>query len=757
MTAGGDEPIKSILAYTDRISVAPGQTLEVKVSVEDDAPTFEATFVRLFCTDDDPMGPGLEADPVGAAAAGTYPARRQPIQTGSCLVVALTDRASFDQGFTWRANVWPTLPGAGRQALLGHWREDRERGALLEIDGTGSACLRLGNGSGPAFELSVGRAMHARRWYTVWATYDPRTGRAAVGQQAWRPLVDRGDEGEAEADCSIVPQIEDDQPLIVAAWLAGDARFGGHLNGKIDRPRWASRRLAAGDITELGCYRVPDRLAPAMVAAWDFALETPTGRIVDTGPNGLHGHTVNLPARAMTGPQWDGTSQRWSDMPEHYGAIHFHADDLADAGWQTDLAWTLPDDLPSGVYGVRLATASGEDIVPFFVRPPRGQPAAKIAYLAATATYIAYGNFHEIGKGEKRKPPSASGGGSVVLTMEDAFLYARREYAGSTYCLHGDGSGRCYSSRLRPLLSMRLNMPVWSFDGDGFLLSWLRREGVEVDVITDEDLHLEGSALLADYRVVMTGCHPEYYSGEMLDAMDGFLAAGGRLMYLGGNGFYWRIAHARDQTGIIEVRRAEDGPRAWEAEPGEYYSSFSGEYGGLWRRNGRPPNLLAGVGFCAQGFHLGSYYRRTEACRDPRAAFIFGGIDDELIGDFGLHGGGAAGQELDRADILLGTPPHALVVARSERHTDEIILTKEEYLDTMPSPGGAANPDLVHADMTFFETMAGGAVFSVGSISWCASLPWNGFDNNVARVTGNVLRRFLDAAPFSPPGSQSAS
>jgi N,N-dimethylformamidase len=42
-------------------------------------------------------------------------------------------------------------------------------------------------------------------------------------------------------------------------------------------------------------------------------------------------------------------------------------------------------------------------------------------------------------------------------------------------------------------------------------------------------------------------------------------------------------------------------------------------------------------------------------------------------------------------------------------------------------------------------------VFATGSINWCASLAWNGYDNNVARVTTNVLRRFLDPAPFRLP------
>ena len=83
-------------------------------------------------------------------------------------------------------------------------------------------------------------------------------------------------------------------------------------------------------------------------------------------------------------------------------------------------------------------------------------------------------------------------------------------------------------------------------------------------------------------------------------------------MYLGGNGWYWRIAWHDKLQGIIEVRRAEDGVRSWEAKPGEYYHSFNGEYGGLWRRLGKAPNKLLGIGFSGQGFDISSYYRRTK-------------------------------------------------------------------------------------------------------------------------------------------------
>jgi N,N-dimethylformamidase len=48
----------------------------------------------------------------------------------------------------------------------------------------------------------------------------------------------------------------------------------------------------------------------------------------------------------------------------------------------------------------------------------------------------------------------------------------------------------------------------------------------------------------------------------------------------------------------------------------------------------------------------------------------------------------------------------------------------------------------VRADMFYFEGRNGGAVFSVGSITWCSCLSRNAYRNNVSRITGNVLRAF---------------
>ena len=88
------------------------------------------------------------------------------------------------------------------------------------------------------------------------------------------------------------------------------------------------------------------------------------------------------------------------------------------------------------------------------------------------------------------------------------------------------------------------------------------------------------------------------------------------------------------------------------------------------------------------------------------------------------------------------------MLASSEGHSDLIMLVNEEFGVVPPNLRGSEHPD-VRADMVFFETGDGGAVWSTGSIAWCGSLSWNGYANNVSRLTGNVLRRFLDPGPFA--------
>ena len=45
--------------------------------------------------------------------------------------------------------------------------------------------------------------------------------------------------------------------------------------------------------------------------------------------------------------------------------------------------------------------------------------------------------------------------------------------------------------------------------------------------------------------------------------------------------------------------------------------------------------------------------------------------------------------------------------------------------------------------MVYLEYPNGGAVFSVGSISYCSTLSYAGYDNDISRITQNVLRTFI--------------
>lgn len=415
---------------------------------------------------------------------------------------------------------------------------------------------------------------------------------------------------------------------------------------------------------------------------------------------------------------------------------------------------TIPASLKSGLYAAHLRAGEEEEYIPFAVKPQRGKE-KKIAFLLPTASYMAYANEH---MGTNAGLIELLSGRLPTLDANSLFLAEHREYGASCYDSHSDGSGVCYSSRLRPILNMRpkhisalggYGSSLWQFNADTHITDWLEAMQYDFDVITDEDLHYEGFELLKPYAVILSSTHPEYHSLPMWDAMKAYQNNGGRLMYMGANGWYWRIAFHPESPGVIEVRRAEGGIRTWAAEPGEYYCSFTGEYGGLWRRQGRPPQMIVGTGFTAQGFDISAPYHRQPGSFDPRAAFIFDGIaSDEVIGDFGLIGGGAAGLEIDRADRLLGTPPHALVLATSRGgHTDVYLVVCEELLATVPGLGGTEN-ELVRADMVFYETPNGGALWASSSIAWAGSLSHNRYKNNVSRITKNVLDRFLDPQPF---------
>lgn len=484
----------------------------------------------------------------------------------------------------------------------------------------------------------------------------------------------------------------------------------------------------------------------SVIAHYDFSQKMTSNFIVDVSGNNQHGNLVNAPTRAVKGHDWDGSEPDWTKAKYGYGAIHFHEDDLDDARWSTSLSVTIPKTARSGAYAVEVKSLEGtekRDMVTFFVRP-NTRSKARVALVMTTFTYLAYANERMFD--QNRSSAMTTPDGVTIASGNEYFenLDRRPDLGLSAYDVHIDGSPCAYSTALRPILNMRPGYVHWAlerpreFSADLLMIGFLEKLGIPYDVVTDHCLHTQGQRALSQFDTVITGCHPEYHSLQTLDAFADFAKTGGNLMYLGGNGFYW-VADIDSHR--LEVRKGDQGCRSVTFPAGERMHSLSGIQGGLWRSRGRAANYLFGIGPCAFGTGKGKPYRATAYASDPQVHWVFDGIDlNEPIGQHGF-GGGASGDEIDRLDYELGSPTHTFILATSEQHDDSFGLFNEDSMFPMINTLGS-NCDRVRSDLVYYDTVGGGAVFSVGSINWMSSLGWDGYENNVARMTRNVIQEF---------------
>ncbi|MEU5696198.1 N,N-dimethylformamidase beta subunit family domain-containing protein [Actinosynnema sp. NPDC020468] len=727
-----DGPV--LLGYADRVSASPGEPITFMVSAEDVA-EYTTELIRLRHTVDAPDGPGVRVEPVPDAWLGTHRGHVQRTRLGSHIAVRDPHGVTAgDGGFTIAAYVYPTHLTGGPQSVVSRWN-DGSRGYALGLDEEGRPTLWLGDGTrDTAVRLDAPLALH--QWHGVAASYDPATGRAVL---VTKPLV-------TSVNSRVSPIVVDDRPQVVeqrveAAFTPadhGDLLFGartpesGHYNGKIERPGlWPHPLSRAALLAAVS----RDHEAPLR---WEFEPGRTAADLVVpcAGRPGLDGHLVNLPVRGVTGRHFSGRVEHYAADPHGYAAIHFHDDALADADWTPSHEFTVPADLPSGVYALRVTATDGSaaQSIPFVVRPPRGTATGDLALMLPTATYLAYSNERGLGY-------------VSVVPPGTAFLEHRYDLGHSGYARHTDGSGVSYISWRRPILTLapgfRIHLSPFLLAADLYILDWLTELGYSFDVITDHDLHAEGVDLLRRYKGVLTGSHPEYASEQMIDGLESYVDGGGNLAYLGGNGYYWVVSFHPDLPHVMELRRGELGTRSWQARPGEYHHATTGERGGLWYGRSRAPQKVFGVGFSAQGGGPSGHYRIGPDSHQEEAKRFLEKVT-EVFGDVALDGGGgAAGNEIDRYDIALGSPPDALVLATSEGMDDDYQFAVEESSGTHPGQGATENPD-VRSDIVFFRTRGGGSVFATGSISYSSGLSANGYDNGLSALTRNVLDQWLD-------------
>lgn len=735
---------EKVTGYLVDDSVMPGET--VQVAVDSQGREFSARLVRIDGpTDDFTEAPWWRATAIEHCEVVRHPGTQQRTLAGSYGCSEPVEGVIGPQGGAVTMWLWPGLTGIEMTLLSQVW-EQEEAGFRLSLTASGHVAFSHWAG-GRKVEIQSAAAIMPKHWQAVAISLDPgaKTIDLWLAKESRSKGISVVDRQHVSAEWLPLPPTRRAVGLGATIHATGEAD-GDSFEGKVDRPRlWGSP--LEGD--QLHAWLLEGGTDPPPLIEWFFgpaAGATAGDALVpNRGPGGAELVLVNRPEVCVTGHTWSGRSTDVRLDPKEYSAVRLHRDDLDDARWKISCELVVPPALKSGIYGVELKCREEQDVIPLFVRPPDDSSArSEVLYIAPTMTYLAYGN--------DRQHTYVDFGGMTEARPNGPYedwIEAHPAVGSSLYDLHPDGSGWSYSAKRRPLGNVRPDYVSWitgsprHFSGDLAITSWLDHEGIAFDVITDHDLHQYGEAVLQPYRAVVTGSHPEYVSGEMLDALDGYLSNDGRLIYLGGNGFYWVTGVAAD--GSIEVRRGHAGTRAWESLPGEDVLAVSLEPGGLWRHRGRAPNALVGVGFAAQGWTGGAAFVIAGDIPADLHALVFGDRPGgALVGDFGTLGG-AAGDEVDRFDPTLGSPDTTVVLASSAPFTDDFQPAVEDQPTLTPQIGGATNGD-VRADMTYVQHEDGGAVFSVGSINWASCLPFDQFENNVAWVSTNVLRSFIEGS-----------
>ena len=485
--------------------------------------------------------------------------------------------------------------------------------------------------------------------------------------------------------------------------------------------------------------------ADQVIAAWDFSTSGSSLRVGAAQGTGPTATPINLPVLGLPGP------------PSAGPAVRLHRESVEDAAWPTTYEWQVPDELPSGVYALKVIDPDGHcypNHFTFFVVPPADRVGSGVALLIPTLTFHAYVCDRQ---GETFGPPAEAFTDLAYEPTARTRTHDRHpEFGRSLYDKYEDGCGVYLSSRLRPAFNID---PEYAHVIGGFLehlgatlytLDWLNHIGQSFDTLTDHLLDAEGLSLIERYQVVILGAHPEYSTSTMNAALREFFDRGGRIMYLGGNGLWEVIGLDPDRRHVAEIRRGAPPtaiPRLARARAGGWTSpetertlSTTGERGGRWEENGFEPGSLLGLSSCAMGFASETPPYVVDRSIPSFARFVVEGLEaGDAIGIGGRCMGGAASFEVDEPYRTDHPDPLTARIATASGYPSYY----ERFEVDLSQP--------VRSAIVLKVNSNGGAVFSVGAIGFAAALSEREFGTSLARMTANVLNRFKDGSKFELP------
>ena len=345
--------------------------------------------------------------------------------------------------------------------------------------------------------------------------------------------------------------------------------------------------------------------------------------------------------------------------------------------WQPSLYFKLSEDLAQGLYYFKLMSNKKTFTIPIVIYSTKAQH--KLLVIASTNTWTAYNEW---------------GGASFYK-----FLNANSCELKITTLV----------STQRPNNINPINKypEAHLVSSERLFLNWLDAHQYGYDIISDEEFDAD-SSILNHYKVVVLNSHSEYWTSEMYNHLEAFVNRGGSVLSMGANQVCWKVVKTATQ---LECMKFGDS------------HTLNADLGGKWRDLGRAESGILGVEFSKEG--LGTYAPYQIVQSDHWVFRGTGLMNGDTVGVTSLTGRlgiGASGHETDKRTAL--SPVNTIVLAKGWN------ASKRDTTDY--GSGGA--------EMSIYEHPAGGAVFSVGSISFNGALMQ---DKKLSLVTKNVLDNFL--------------
>jgi hypothetical protein len=359
----------------------------------------------------------------------------------------------------------------------------------------------------------------------------------------------------------------------------------------------------------------------------------------------------------------------------------------------------------SGLYYIQLKSLSGEIFTfPWIVAPKA--PVSKVALLASNICWNAYNDWG--GRSNYVAADKLPQAPAISVSQESPWFRP----TGAIWWVNNEFEPLSFD-RPEPINNIDLNSAITDpilkigsehlVGGEWRLFGWMEREGIEYDFYAENQFD-DGTLNLSDYKVLVLSTHPEYWTINMYKKLKAWVANGGRLLYLGGNGINCSVELGDDAMKVFNMDLSDWLPhRAYSGDGALIPSRF-----GLRHEN---ESSLLGVVMSFAGMGTGAPYEVLDADHP-----IFSGTGLKNGDHFGFQTlaircpGGASGHETDKMDSK--TPENTKLLARGTN-----------------GPGAGA-------ELVSYTTPNRGLVISVGSVNWGAGLP---IDETLSKITRNMF------------------